>query len=204
VCIVWQVFVSIGIVSLCFIGFVKLWLFCWLLTTKLSYNILILYMAKTIKTIHIGLHLPHVKVVEKIEQSGFLLSEVIRNLIIQYGVDHFPEEKAYAKAALLKAEATVGKIAEEKAFESMSDKDYAEKELRGTVKGNFVYFMRGTGGITKLPLIEIKKYNTDNHISIKMHQEILDKIFITGDDKVITESTRDSVIKSFEDIVAEQ
>ena len=179
-------------------------MFCWSLTTKLSYNILILYMAKTIKTIHIGLHSPHVKVVEKIEQSGFLLSEVIRNLIIEYGIEHFPEEKAYAKAALLKAEATVGKIAEEKVFETMPDKDYAEKELRGTVKCDFVYFMSGTNGVIKLPLMEIKKYNADNHISIKMHQEILDKIFITADGKVISESYRDEIIKSFEDTVAKQ
>jgi hypothetical protein len=161
-------------------------------------------MAKTIKTIHIGLHLPHVNVVKKIEDSGFLLSEVIRNLIIQYGLEHFPEEKAYAKAALLKAEVAVGKVAEDRIFDSMSNEDYAEKELHGTIKGNFVYFMHGTGGTAKIPLIDIKKHTAENHLSVRMHNEILNRVFVMANDKPIDDNTRESTIKNFEEAIAEK
>jgi len=141
-------------------------------------------MARIVRTIHIGLYQPEAEVVNKIEASGYELTEIIREVIREYGKENFPEEAGYVQIQKEKYNMTKAKIQEREEIKIMSSEEYVEK-LRGKIVDGKVKFIAslyqrgegGTCGLINIPLTEIKNYNTENNAYIREHGEILDRTY---------------------------
>jgi hypothetical protein len=143
--------------------------------------------SKIERIIHIGLYRPEAEVVSKIEETGYELSDIIREMIRSYGDAHFPEEKSYAVAARIRAEQAQKKVEAEVAFKTMPNEQYATEVLRGKVEGEKVLFRMPNGTEVNFSLATIKEQTIENNAVIKFHNQLLDKTFRYPGDKEPTD-----------------
>lgn len=132
---------------------------------------------KLVRMISVGLYGPHNAVVEKLEESGYNVSEEIRNCLLKLGQEKFPEEKAYSAAAKISAEIRKAKAEGELAQLNMTNEDYATKVLRGKIRsGGRVGFRIANGQELYAPLAKIKDYSVDEGF-VAVHNQMLDRTF---------------------------
>lgn len=142
-------------------------------------------MAKKItRFIRIGLFKPQADIIEKIGvDQGVQVSEVIRNMITEYGAKYFPPAPLYAQVWQTR-EQRRQKIEDEKhKYDSMSNEEYATKILKGKIREDTqeVEFRSTQGQPLTWWLKDIKKLNPedphpDNDI-VRTHIELVNRTF---------------------------
>lgn len=130
------------------------------------------------RRITVNLRAPEVPIVDRMQDEGYEISEVVRGLIRDWGKINYPQEKGYSQSAKIRAEILKAKNEAEMTISSMSNEEYAEQILRGKVRdGSKVAFRVANGQEMYIPLSEIKQYTTDSNALIKVHNSLLDKTF---------------------------
>lgn len=135
-------------------------------------------MKKTTKILHIGLHRPEAEIVEKMEEAGHQVSEIVRGLIREHGAREFPATPAYAEALKLRALLKQKELDDKKAFDSMSNEEYAVRELRGQLRGQNVVFRVASGMEVPVALHKIKEFSRTGSDLVVIHNQLLDRTFV--------------------------
>lgn len=153
---------------------------------------------RVVRIIHIGIHQPHADIIQKIEDDGLEVTEIIRQIILDYGKTNYPEEPLYAQAQKMSALARLKKLGEKNDIELMSNEEYVEDVLHGQVRDGMAVFRIGSGREIKLKLEGIKSKTIENSPLIRTHNEIINKTF-TYNGRELTESQWNDVLDGWED-----
>lgn len=132
----------------------------------------------TLRRISVNLRAPEAEIVAKMEEDGHEVSEIVRELLRKWGKENYPQVPAYAEAMKISAEIKKKKIEEQDAFARMPNEEYAEKILRGKVRGNQVEFRIASGNKYMLPLASIKETTLDNNNVVQIHNQLLARNFV--------------------------
>jgi hypothetical protein len=125
-------------------------------------------LAKTVKIIHIGLRKKEAWIVDKMEEEGDSVPEMIRILIRNYGEEKYPSDPGYVDVKKQEIQLKKQKLKEKE----LSNEEYAEKKLRAIIKDGYAW-ISGTGSNQPVPLTEIKYFDI-NGDAVKYHFSILD------------------------------
>lgn len=117
------------------------------------------------------------KYVDKFEDEGFSINDLIRQWIVLHGSERYPEEKLYAKAAKARAEIARAAVEDKIAARDMTNEQYATEVLRGKVVGDKVEFRDSHGQGVFYPLVSIKKFTRQDEEEIAIHNELLDQTY---------------------------
>jgi len=98
-----------------------------------------------VKKLLVGLYKPHLEYLQKAEDEGLEVSEIIRDLILKWGRETYPPTPVYAQALKQKVEIIKQSKEKETAIAEMSPEQYATEVLFGQVRGNKVAFRIGGG-----------------------------------------------------------
>lgn len=126
-------------------------------------------MKKTVRTLHIGLTEREAKIIEKIEETSFL-AEVIRELIRNYGKEHFPEEPGYVQVK--KAELELRKQKME--FDAVPIEERLRKNFNFKVRDGMIYSLTYIG-VWGTPLSDAKHITKESKL-VTRHNLILNAI----------------------------
>jgi len=143
-----------------------------------------------LKNINVRLFEQEQQIVLKMRELGLPVNEIIRNCIRNYAHEYLKEEKGYSEALKIRAALALEKHNLQKKLDSMTDEEYATKELRAVVKGDRAYITMFNTGTYGLPLNGIKELRVDDQM-IKIHLGILDDINVENREGVkMTESEK--------------
>jgi hypothetical protein len=119
---------------------------------------------KAEKFIKIALYKSDAEIVEKIQtEQGYVVADVIRTLLRQYGKEHFFNKPTIAEVQMAKIKAEkeeeARKQKEKEDWEKLSPKDFVLNTLQGEVdeKNDLALLCNGAGGTFALPLSTIKE-----------------------------------------------
>jgi hypothetical protein len=124
-------------------------------------------MKKIQRIIHIGLRQPEIEIVDKMEEKGYELSEIVRGLIREWGEKTFPEDPAYVRAKKEELELKKKKIE----VETMSPEEYAEKVLHFKVKDGRAYHVV-MSRVMNSSLTEVRTWKPDEEYP-KWHNDFI-------------------------------
>ena len=94
----------------------------------------------------IGFYGPHEKYLQQAENDGHEVSEILRNLVLEWGQKMYPPVPVYAQALKKKADIEQTKVQKQVAIEEMSNEEYATEVVRGQLRPNGKGAFRIGGG----------------------------------------------------------
>jgi len=130
-----------------------------------------------VKKLLVGLYKPHLEYLQKAEDEGLEVSEIIRDLILKWGRETYPPTPVYAQALKQKVEIIKQSKEKETAIAEMSPEQYATEVLFGQVRGNKVAFRIGGGREIYYDLATIKNYSAENDSELAIHKSLVDRTF---------------------------
>ena len=158
---------------------------------------------RKIRTIHVRLSAREDAIVKTMEDNGYSISEVIRELLRDFGRREFPRNfkplPAYVEASLIKTRTGTKTLSELEKESRMTDREYAEQVLRGHVVGDRVYFCTPQSYVP-LPLQNIKRYRPDSDQMFITHAEILDNTFIFPNGVKMEDGDRERIIEGWKNL----
>lgn len=137
-------------------------------------------------------------IVEKMEEDGLVVGEIIRQMIREYGEKHYPETPAYAEALLTRAQIKKASVEAENKLKAMSAEEYTMKVLRAKVKDHQAWFKIVNGQEMPISLADIKQKTVENSGLVKLHAQLLDRKFVHLNGQVMTESDYDWLWKDWD------
>lgn len=129
------------------------------------------------RVIHIGLHKPQEDVIKKIEQDGYEVTQVVRQMIDEWGRENYPDTPAYVEVERIKAELRKKQLNEANRSGNMTNEEYAEEVLNGQIRGNQVFFRIASGREIAKPLSGIKEVTRENDGVVDIHNQLLDRTY---------------------------
>jgi len=127
--------------------------------------------SKTIKIIHVGLRSAEAGVVKKIQDTGNSVNEVVRELIRNYGKEHFPPDPPYVQVKKEELEIKKIKLSEK----PLTNKEYAEQVLHAAVDGGYAYFAGPNYNLPfEVELSRVKKMVKGENEIVDTHLAILE------------------------------
>ena len=152
------------------------------------------------RRITVELRGPEEPIVQFMEEKGYKISEVIRELLRQWGKENIREPKPYEEALKLSAEIRKKKLEKTLEFNNLSEEDYATKVLHGKIlDGVKVGFKIANGQTMTLPLAGIKEHTPENNELVAIHNKLYNRTFIFPNGQVPKPEFFDSLFEDWEE-----
>lgn len=136
---------------------------------------------KVTKIIHIGLYKAQSNIVEKIEEDGRSLPEIIRAALDQYGKENYPKDAGYVEIQKEKLALKKKSVEEQEAWDKLDPAEYARETLKARVWNNQAWFMIGVGlnncNCYPIELSEVKNLTLESPI-VKKHMAVLNHEYV--------------------------
>jgi hypothetical protein len=149
------------------------------------------------KRININLYPVEQEIVKKMEEVGYNLSEIIRELIRNWGNATFKKVSGYVELGMKKLSLEEERLQKEQELKNMTPEEYATKILRGRVKENKVWFRVLNGNEYFLDLGSIKAQTKESNDLIKYHNMLLDGTALDWNNQIITKEMQDFALQGW-------
>ena len=141
-------------------------------------------MSKSIGVLQVRYRPIEQKYIEKFEESGYSMSDLVRQWIREKGSVAFPDIPLYAQVAAERIDIKKKEIEEKNRIKNMSPEEYVTEILKGKVRGNYAEFRGNHGEVIELSMFNIKDKTPENTDEITMHLKLVsrDYRYVNGEE----------------------